>query len=100
MKRLAILSLILISSAICAQPKTVCSPDGRLKVTVTEDAMYSVLLDGKTILNPSRLGLNTNRGDFSDARMTEAVNGRTAYDYNMNSIKKSSVRKFLQRTAA
>ncbi|MCQ2178740.1 MAG: glycoside hydrolase family 97 protein [Bacteroidales bacterium] len=93
MKRLAILSLILISSAICAQPKTVCSPDGRLKVTVTEDAMYSVLLDGKTILNPSRLGLNTNRGDFSDARMTEAVNGRTAYDYNMNSIKKSSVRK-------
>ena len=47
MKRLAIISFILISSVICAQTRTVSSPDGNLKVTVTEDAMYSVMLDGK-----------------------------------------------------
>lgn len=93
MKRLAVFSLILISSVLHAQPRTVSSPDGMLKVIVTEDAMYSVMLDGKTILEPSRLGLNTNRGDFSDARMTGAVEGRVVYDYSLNSIKRSSVKK-------
>ena len=93
MKKIALLSALFLSCMVYAQPKTVSSPDGRLKVTVTEDAMYSIELDGKAILNPSKLGLKTNRGDFGAARMTEAVEGKVSYDYTLERIKKGAVKK-------
>ena len=46
----------------------VTSPDGRLQVEITEDAgiaRYSVTYDGTTMLEPSRLGLRADIGDFS-----------------------------------
>ncbi len=92
MKKLALLSTILLCSALAAQPKTVSSPDGRLKVTVTEDAFYSIELDGNAILNASKLGFKSNRADFANVTMTEAVEGRISYDYTLDRIKKGSIR--------
>ena len=92
MKKLALLSALFISCAVFAQPKTVSSPDGKLVVTVTEDAQYSITLEGKTILNQSKLGLKTNRGDFNGAKMTEAVEGKVNYDYTLAKIKKSVIK--------
>lgn len=93
MKKLALLSALFLSCVIYAQPKTVSSPDGKIKVTVTEDATYSIELGGKAILNPSKLGLKTNRGDFGAARLTEAVEGKVNYDYTLERIKKGTIKK-------
>ena len=93
MKTHTLLAAVLLCSTLSAQPKTVSSPDGRIQVTVTEDAQYSIELNGKAILNPSGLGLKSNRGDFSTARMTEAVEGKVNYDYTLERIKKGSVKK-------
>ncbi|MDO5443811.1 MAG: glycoside hydrolase family 97 catalytic domain-containing protein [Bacteroidia bacterium] len=92
MKKLILLSTILMCSALAAQTKSVSSPDGRLKVIVSEDAYYSIELEGRTILEPSKLGFKSDRGDFTTTSLTEAVEGKVSYDYSIPQIKKSSVK--------
>ena len=51
-KNLSALCLSLLCLFLSAAPKTVTSPDGKLTVTVSDDARYSVSLDGKSFLQP------------------------------------------------
>ena len=90
-KYLFSLTLALACLTAAAAPRTVSSPDGRLVVTVTDDARYSVSLDGKTILNPSALGFNSSRGDFTKASVTEAEASEVHDTYTLDRIKKGSI---------
>ena len=83
---------ILLCSATFASPVRVTGPDGRLAVTVTDDALYSVTLDGKDILLPSRLGFSSNRGDFTAAKVTETQASGFKGSYTLDRIKKSEIR--------
>ena len=77
MRKITTLFGILLCSAALAAPQKVTSPDGRLAVTVSDDARYSVTLDGKNILYPSALGFRSNRGDFyGDPKVTDAQTSR------------------------
>lgn len=52
----------------CADTKTVCSPDGRMQMTIEltdGKACYSVSYDNRPMMERSALGLTTNRGDFT-----------------------------------
>jgi len=92
MKRILMFYAAVLSCGIVsAQPKTVSGPDGRLVVTVTEDAHYSIQYDGKTVLEPSALGFKSDRADFSPAKLTEAIEGKHTEDYTLDRIKKSSI---------
>lgn len=93
MKSISLIPALLLCCTLAAQPQKVSSPDGRIIVTVTEDAHYSVELDGNALLNPSKLGLKTNRGEFDAATLTEAVAGTVSYDYSVPTIKKGAVKK-------
>ena len=69
MKKLICLLVFFVSLSVSAEEKTVASPDGRLVVKVTTDegrVCYSVEYDGQEVLKPSRLGLRTNVGDFTE----------------------------------
>ena len=47
----------------------ISGPDGKLKVTVTENnrkPVYNVSYNGKVFIEESPLGVNTNIGDFTD----------------------------------
>src|SRR5690349_3674468 len=79
-----------------AQDATVSSPDKQLVVSlsVTEGKpLYTVTYKGKTMLEPSPLGLKTNEGDFS-AGMKFLGKSESAVDksYTQQKIKKSQVR--------
>ena len=67
MRKLALL-LLLCPLTMMAENRVVQSPDGRMKVKVSvEDgiATYAVAYDGEEMLCPSRLGLQSNIGDFT-----------------------------------
>ena len=89
-------SISLIFSLICATaiaaPVRVTSPDGRLAVAVSEDARYSVTLDGKDMLLPSALGFNSNRGNFTAPKVTDAQTSGYRGTYKLDRIKKSEIR--------
>ena len=62
------LSCVIFSLKVSSQTATVASPDGQLKVTISATdglPFYNVSYKGKTMLEPSPLGLKTNEGDFS-----------------------------------
>ena len=84
-------------SPLCAEEKTVSSPDGNIVVTVSDQGgqlRYSATLSGITVVQPSLLGLKTSFDDFSqNMKIVEAQveSGRIAY--NMTRIKKAHVDK-------
>ncbi len=90
-KYLFIPCFILSGMMAAAAPKTVSSPDGKLTVTVSDDARYSIALEGKTILLPSALGFNSNRGDFTKATVTEAETSAIHDSYTLDRIKKGRI---------
>jgi hypothetical protein len=90
-KYLFILCLSLLWLPVSAAPNTVTSPDGRLAVTVSDDARYSVTLDGKDIILPSVLGFRSNRGDFTNAKVTEAETSAIHDSYTLDRIKKGRI---------
>ena len=90
-KALSTLCLALIGLSAFAEPTTVTGPDGRLAVTVTDNAQYSITLEGKTILNPSALGFNSSRGDFTKVTVTEAEISSIHDEYTLDRIKKGSI---------
>lgn len=89
-----VFSLLLISKSF-AQVAEVSSPDGQLKLHVfSEDgkAIYNVILQGKTILEKSPLGLITNESDFSkDLKFTDSQKDAVSKKYTNGKIKKSEV---------
>ncbi len=93
------LTLILAASAassIMADTKTVTSPDGRLSVDINLNngqLTYNVCYDGKEMLKPSRLGLNTDMGDYTQNLSITDTRNRTIDDtYSMRGTKASTVR--------
>ena len=90
-KYLFVLCLSLLWLPVSAAPNTVTSPDGRLAVTVSDDARYSVTLDGKDIILPSVLGFRSNRGDFTNAKVTEAETSAIHDSYTLDRIKKGRI---------
>lgn len=89
-----VFSLLLISKSF-AQVAEVSSPDGQLKLHVfSEDgkAIYNVILQGKTMLEKSPLGLITNESDFSkDLKFTDSQKDAVSKKYTNGKIKKSEV---------
>ena len=92
MKKSVSLLFILLCAAVQAAPVSVTSPDGRLAVTVSDEARYSVTLDGKDIIRPSYLGFNSNRGDFTVTEVTGSQTSRFEGAYKLDRIKKSEIR--------
>ena len=90
-KYLSALCLSLLCLSLSAAPKTVTSPDRKLTVTVSDDARYSVSLDGKDIVLPSALGFRSNRGDFMNAKVTEAESSAIHDSYTLDRIKKGRI---------
>ncbi len=89
-----VFSLLLISKSF-AQVAEVSSPNGQLKLHVfSEDgkAMYNVILQGKTMLEKSPLGLITNESDFSkNLKFTDSQKDAVSKKYTNGKIKKSEV---------
>ena len=92
MRKITTLFGILLCTAALAAPQKVTSPDGRIAVTVSDDARYSVTLDGKNILSPSGLGFNSNRGDFTAPKVTDSQTSKFEGAYTLDRIKKSEIR--------
>lgn len=69
MKRFRLLTLLLLLATLklAAQDVTATSPDGKLKLTVScgNEITYTILYNGKAMLETSPLGMETNIGDFS-----------------------------------
>lgn len=88
---------VLLASAACgnAATNTVSSPDGRLKLTVTDRdgrLYYSVDYDGKPMLCDSRLGIVANIGDFTrNLTYGEANTTSIQNSYDLRTAKTSHV---------
>mgnify|MGYP000085475840 FL=1 len=87
---------ILILGPITAQQNQITSPDGKLVVSVKIDngvPVYGVLLNGKTFIKESPLGMETNIGDFTqELTLSESVERSEINDsYELRNIKQSKV---------
>ncbi len=96
MKRSILLSAVaMLAMLASAKDHKVCSPDGKLVVTVCDDgghATYTVAYDGQTILQSSRLGLKTNIGDFTqNLTLTGCQEAPVDKQYTMTRTKASAV---------
>ena len=69
----------------------VSGPDGRLKVSVSADAKYSVEYDGVQVLEPSALGFKANTADFSVLKFASEEFSQIDQTYKVPTIKASSV---------
>ncbi|MDC8103524.1 glycoside hydrolase family 97 protein [Chryseobacterium sp. B21-037] len=89
-----VFSLFLISKGF-AQVAEISSPDGHLKLQVFSEegkASYNVILQGKTMLEKSPLGLVTNESDFSkDLKFMDSKKDIVSKKYTNEKIKKSEV---------
>ena len=84
-----------LSTAVAAPAATVSSPNSQLKVNcdfIGGLPMFSVELNGVTMLDNSPLGFVANVGDFShDITFEKATTSHKEYDYSVKTIKKSNV---------
>ncbi|WP_419487320.1 glycoside hydrolase family 97 catalytic domain-containing protein [Chryseobacterium bernardetii] len=89
-----VFSLFLISKSF-AQVAEISSLDGHLKLQVFSEegkAFYDVILQGKTMLEKSPLGLVTNESDFSkNLKFTDSNKDIISKKYTNGKIKKSEV---------
>lgn len=97
MKHSLILSLALLASlAAVAEEKTVSSPDGKVVVTLANDAgraSYRVSYGGQPFVLPSALGLNTSYGDFTQhLTLTGAEVSQVSKEYDLTRSKVSHVK--------
>ena len=95
MKRLLTALLIITSSALTwAGDVTVLSPDGRLKVVISEQSgrlSYTAQLDGLPVMEPSALGLKTSIGDLSrNLSILDSQEEAVESHYQMRGTKASS----------
>lgn len=95
-KLVSILVAMLGLNAFAAQEVTVKGPDGKLQLTVFGQdggsACYSVIYNGKTMLEKSPLGMNTNIGDFSkEMKLLGHSTKQIDTVYNQTRIKTSRI---------
>jgi len=82
-------ALLLTAITLMAETKTMSSPDGRLKITISDEgglAIYAVSYDGAPVLAPSRLGFEADFGDFTmglkmQEYKMEAIDHKTSLKY-------------------
>ena len=95
MKTYLAISILLISLIISIKSDNlnVSSPDERLKLIINIErgiATYSATYDNKEILLPSRLGLKSNIGDFTQGlTLTKTEFKKEIHSYNMTRTKAS-----------
>lgn len=74
---------------------SVCSPDGRLCLTVNADGgrpTYSLTYDGQTVLAPSPLGFRSDIADFTDSlTLASRLDSRLTDSYTLTHSKRSAV---------
>lgn len=91
----SIVCLTIANKVTIAQMATVTSPDMKLKVVVdVPDSipMYSVVYNGKTMLENSPLGLITNEGVYNTGiRFVNKEEGKIDKHYQQEKIKKSDI---------
>ena len=96
MKRRNIILSSFMLAALCAQGAVIESPSGKLKVVTSfatgGQPVYSVILDGKTVIDKAPVGLVTDFADLSkglkegDVRISDV-----SRSYTQDKIKKSNV---------
>jgi len=93
--KLSFVISVLFLNTLSAQVAEVSSPDGKLKLNVFSEkgnALYSVIFQGKTMLEKSPLGLVTNESDFSkNLKFINSKKDVFAKTYSNEKIKKSKV---------
>lgn len=86
---------LMMTIGALADETMVTSPDGKLKVNVTDEqgkVSYAVTYDGKNMLMPSALGLNTNIGDYtSGLTLKNKREKHLTNDYVMHNTKQSNI---------
>ena len=93
MKKTVFLFLALCTSIVLQAKETVSSPNRRLTVSVQVEqgvAQYSIQYDGQQMLMPSRLGLTSNIGDFTQGlTLKGAKTSQVEKHYDMTRTKAS-----------
>lgn len=95
-KTLITLAAVLLSAATFAATESATSPDGRLRVTVSDDggaATYKVEYGGKTMIDSSPLGMVTNEADFSKLRLCGVEQSELDVEYTIWNSKASFIKK-------
>ena len=91
------LTLLLASAALLANATNcnITSPDGKLFVSINDNdgkLTYSIKYDGKEMLTPSRLGMNTTLGDYThNVSIADSKAGAKDTTYTMTGAKASTV---------
>lgn len=88
--------LMMVAMPLAAQDVIVQGPDGKLEVAITcpegGEASYTVSYNGKQMLEPSSLGLETNVGNFAEGLKLEGHAVRTIDTvYTQSRIKASRI---------
>lgn len=87
---------LICMTSLYASEKEVLSPDGRLKVVVSDEGgipSYQVFYDGVTFIEKSPLGMKTTIGDFTSSLSLGSEIKETSIrkNYRLPNIKKSKV---------
>ena len=94
MRRLLALVCLLAPLVVGAAQHTITSPDGTLTLTVSlreGQLFYTVQCDNQTVVEPSRLGLRSNNGDYSDhLSLNNWQEGRIDKQYTLSRAKVSA----------
>lgn len=91
MKMLAVGLAVSSFALAAAAAEEVASPDGRMKVIV-DGGCYEVRYDGKTVIEPSRLGFVADCGDFSTGlEIKGAEKSEYSDTYSVPTLKASKV---------
>ena len=92
MQKIIVLAMAsLLTLGVNAETRKVYSPDGRMQVSIIAEngtLNYEVSYDGKTILQPSSLGLKTDMGDYSqNLTATKWTESKVDETYTMSRTK-------------
>ena len=96
MRKLFIICLVSLLSAMMAKAQSIASPNGKILVVteLTEQGQpcYRVLYDGQEVIQRSALGLKTNIGDFTQGLVLKGKAKNEVSDtYQLRNIKQSQV---------
>ena len=84
-----------LSMGSFADNHTVCSPDGKLMLTVNNEGgrpSYTISYDGVKVLRPSALGLTADYGDFTQGmKLVKATEKHIQVSYDMTRTKRAHV---------
>lgn len=97
MKKLILTLTLLVTAglSVMAEKHDLASPDGKTNVTITDEGgyvRYSVIYNGKTMIESSALGVMSNIGDFTAGlTLKDAKSQEVSDDYTMHNAKTSDI---------